>query len=90
MKSSEIWIDPRISVSPGEPQWNQMVIIAGMAHNTTYDASLKCFPTDTWKSRILHSALDLKLANSIRPTNQLTNKKLKDVLRSQRETPGKR
>ena len=39
-------------VSSDRPQWEHNVIMAVMAHNKTYHASLKCSPTEISQSRI--------------------------------------
>ena len=60
----------KINVSADQPQWDQYVIIAVMALNTTYHTSLKCSPTEVFHGRTPHSTLDLKFANPIRATGQ--------------------
>ena len=63
----------RINISADQPQWDQYVNIAVMAHNTTYHASLKCAPTEFFHGRTQHSAAGLKIANPIRVANQPTD-----------------
>ena len=42
----------KINISPYHLQWEQYFIITVVVHNTTYPASLQCYPTDTFHHRL--------------------------------------
>ena len=67
-----------IEIIAEQPQYDQYVNIAVMAHNTTYHASLECAQTEIFHGKTLHSALDLKFADPI-CVNQSTNGHLEDA-----------
>ena len=47
-------------VNVARPQWDRYVVIAIMAHNTTYHPSLTCSPTEIFHRRTPYNDLDLK------------------------------
>ena len=63
----------RTIISADQPQWDQYVNNAVIAHNITYHVSLKCAATELLHGRTPHSSLDLKYASPIHVANQPTD-----------------
>ena len=54
-----------IGVRADTPQWDRYIILAVMAHNTTYHQSIECTPNEISHRRVPHNALDLKFRNPL-------------------------
>ena len=56
----------KINVSADRPQWDRYVNLAVMAHNMTYQQTLKCSPTNVFHGcGVPYNALDLKFGNPL-------------------------
>ena len=53
----------KVRVNVNRSQWDRYVDTKIMAHNTMYDASLKCSPTEIFHGRTPYNALDLKYSD---------------------------